>query len=446
MKIIKNRTKNLFKSKFIQDVGFLQISTIIIAAILALTALIIAKGLKPEEFGIYSLALSLYGLIGILGNTGAKQMSLLKLPAAYIAQDKEEIISLIAYYFKLSLFTGALIMVIGYAGAPHLSQLLYGRQDIGSLARIFCLMPLSIILYKLVGVILEGTRNMRYLAITECVSELLKSLILITIVTLGLGLNILAYGWVISAIVSSILAVFMYKNLRFIKKGFPSISGIVKKSYIQNSRRFLRFNISMGFSENIISLNENLPIILLGVFVLPKEVGYFKLGFSIIGILSLFLEPIARNLLVRLKELAGSRNIKGLSEAFYKVSLYSGIISILLVALIIFLYHFLIYFLLKDYEPSLKIVYILAVYFCLMGFGVALSPALRALERLDIEIKANAIGILIFVALTILFIKNLGISGMGIALVISTLCAKFMMYLSLRETLGKFILDNFKIM
>ncbi len=298
-------------------------------------------------------------------------------------------------------------------------------------------MPLLLILYKLIVIILEGTKNMKYLAITESAAEIIKSLILIALVSLGLGLTILIYGWLLSAIIASILAIFLYKNLGPVKKGLPSISEVVKKSYVIDDWHFLRFNLSMGLSENIINLNNNLPVILLGIFVLPKDVGYFKLGYSIMGVSILFLEPIARNLLVKLRRLQGSRDIKGLYETFYRVSLYSGIISIVLVTLIIILYHFLIYFFLKDYKSSLKIIYILAVYFCLMGFGIGLSPILRALERLDIEIKINTTGLLIFIALSILLIKNLGILGMTIALTVSSLFTKFTMYLWVKNQLNK---------
>ena len=422
--------------KFIQDVASLQASAIIIAIITMITSLIIAKGLKPTAFGIYSLILSLYTLVGMFGNLGIRETVLVKLPSAYISQDKDKIIYILAYYFKTTLIINILIMASGYIIAPYLSQLLYGRQDIGRLSRLLFLMPPLIIFYKLVREILEGTRKMRYLAVLETTSAFIKSFILVSLVILGLGLANLIYGWLFSAIISSILAIFIYRKWGLVKEGLPSISEIIKKSCFLDNRHLLRFNLSMGLSENIINLNENLPIILLGVFVLPKEVGYFKFGYSIMGVSMLFLDPIARNLLVKLKELQTAGDIKTLSDAFYKVSLYAGIISIILVTFIIILYHFLIYFLLKDYRASLQIIYPLAIYSCLMGFGIALSPILRALERVDIEIKINAIGLLIFVVLSILLIKNLGILGMSIALVISGLFTKFIMYLWVKNQLN----------
>lgn len=431
---MKDGIKHIFKIKFIQDVGTLQISTIIISVIIMITSLVIARALKPTDFGIYSLAFSLYGLVGTFGNLGIKQTILIKLPSAHINQDKEKILYILAYYFKTILIVSISIMIAGYIFVPYLSRLLYGSQDIGRLCRILFLIPPLVILYKLVRETLEGTRNMRYLAILESTSTLINSFILIILVSLGLGLTVLVSGWLFYAIISSILAIFIYKKSALVKDTLPSISEIIKKSYFVDTRQFLRFNLLMGLSENIIVLNEYLPIILLGIFVLPNEVGYFKLGYSIMG-LSILLEPISRNLLIKLRQLKASKDIKGLSNTFYKVSLYTGIISIILVTIIIILYHLLIYFLLKDYQPSLKIIYPLAIYFCLTGFGIGLSPILRALERLDIEIKINAIGILIFVVSSILLIKNLGILGLTLALVISVLFTKFAMYLLLKNLL-----------
>ncbi len=434
---MKIRIKDVFKIKFIQDVGFLQISTIIISSITMITSLIIAKVLEPTDFGIYSLVISLYSALVMFGSLGVKQTALVKLPSIYIDQDKKKILSILTYYFKVSLVIGILIMIIGYIIAPYLSKFLYGRQDVGRLSRILFLTPPLIILYKLVVVILEGTRNMKYLAITECASTLLKALILITVVILGLGLTVLIYGWLFYAIISSILAILIYRNSGLSNKGLPSISEIVKKSYFVSDWKFLRFNLSMGLAENLINLNDNLPVILLGIFVLPKDVGYFKVGYSIMGLSLLFLEPVARNLLVKLKQLQAKFDIKGLSETFYRVSLFSGALSVLLSIGLIILYHFLTYFFLKGYKLSSNVIYLLGIYFCLMGFGIGLSPILRALERLDIEIKINTLGLLIFITVSLLLIKTLGISGMAIALVTSGLFTKFFMYLSVKNQLNK---------
>lgn len=432
---MKDKIKDIFKIKFIQDVGALQISTIITAVITIGISLIIAKGLKPTDFGIYNLALSLYALVGMFGNVGVKQMALVKLPSVYINQDREEILSIITYYFKVSLIVSVLIMIIGYIIAPYLSKFLYGRQDIGRFSRILFLMPPAIIIYKLIAVILEGTRNMKYLAILESTSALIRLFIFSTLIFLGLGLTILIYGWLFSAITLSILAMLIYNRLGLVKKGLPFICEIIKTSYSLNFWRFLRFNLSMGLSENIINLGDILPIMLLGMFVLPKEVGYFKLGYSVIGLSTVFLEPVARNLLIKFRQLKNNGSREGLHKAFYRVSLYTGIISVILITIIIVVYRFLIYFFLKDYKSSLKIVYILAIYFCLFGFGMGLSPILRALERLDIEIKINVIGILIFIALSLLMIKNLGMLGMAIALTLSGLFTKSVTYLSVRNLL-----------
>lgn len=436
---MKDRIKDIFKIKFIQDVGSLQISRAVIAATATAASLIIAKGLKPTDFGIYSLILSLYCLVSAFGNLGVKQTTLVKLSSAYINQDKEEAISVLAYYFKISLLISLLIMTAGCVIAPHLSGLLYGRQDIGRLSRMLFLMLPLIILYRLVTVILESTRHMKYLAIAESATQLIQSLILIVLVSLGLGLAALLYGWIFSAIISSILAVFLYNSSGLTEKTLPSISEIIKKSYSADNRRFLRLNLSMGLSENIINLNDNLPIIFLGVFVLPKEVGYFKLGYSIMGLSALFLGPIARNLLVKLRQLQASGDIKKLSEVFYRISLFAGVLSAILGAVFIAGYHSLIYFFLKDYRPSLGVIYILAVYFCIAGFGIGLSPVLRALERLDIEIKINALGVLIFTILAICLTKSLGISGMAAALAFSAFFVKFIMYLLVRKELNKLV-------
>lgn len=434
---MKDRIKDIFRIKFIQDTASLQASSIIIAVITLFTSLSIANGLKPTGFGIYSLVLSLYGLVGMFGNLGAKQMVLIKLLSACINHDKKRVLSILTFYFKISLIISVLIMVIGYIIAPYLSQLLYNRQDIGRLSKILFLMPPLIILYKLVAVILEGARNMKYLAIAECTSTLLKAFILIPVVILGLGLTVLIYGWLFYAIISSILAIFIYRNSGLTNKGLPSISEIVKKSYFVSNWQFLRFNLSTGLSENVINLNDNLPIILLGIFVLPRDVGYFKLGHSIIGLSMLFLRPIARNLLVKLNQLRAKLDIKGLSDVFYKVSLFSGAISISLTIGFIILYHFLTHFFLKGYKLPFSVIYLLGIYFCLMGFGIGLSPILRALERLDIEIKSNTAGILIFIALSLFLIKNLGILGMTFSLVISGLCTRLIMYLWVKHQLNK---------
>lgn len=437
---MKDKIKDIFKIKFIQDVGSLQISAVIIEAITVAASLVIANSLKPALFGVYSLAVSIYSLMWALGNLGVRQTALVKLASAYTTRDRDEILSVLAYYFKAFSLITISVMIIGYFLAPYLSGLLYGQGDIGMLSRTLFLALPFVILYKLVSVIFEGIGSMKRAAVMESASMVIQSVVLAVLAALGLSLAVLMYGWILSAAISSALGIFAYKMSGMVRKGMPSLSEIVKKSCLADSRRFLRFNISMGLSENLINLNNNLPVILLGIFVLPGEVGYFKLGYGVIGVISgLFLEPIGRNIMIKLRQLRASGDIKKLSEAFHRVSLYTGAIAVVLTALSAVAYRLLIYFFLKDYYPSIRIVYILAVYFCIAGFGIGLSPVLRALERLDIEIKINALGVLIFTILAICLTKSLGISGMAAALAISAFFVKSIMYLLVRKELNKLV-------
>lgn len=414
--------------KFINDLIILEIGKAITIIITLFTSVSIAKILKPQDFGIYTLAFSIYGLIGILGNWGVIPTTIVKFSEAYTRRDQEACKILLAFFLKMSILIGVVIFIFGFYISPYLGKLLYGNKEIGDLARLLFLIFPLVILYKFYLTILQATRRMTELVILENLSWVSVLILVVGLPLLGLGIKGAIYGWVIATLFSSFLAFAMYRKLNLEGIKLPSLIDITKMMWKSKVEPYFKFSLFVALSENMNLLYDILPITLLGMFVITKDVGYFKFAYGVVCLPVILWDSISRNLFSKLPESKGKNNLKELKEVFLKVSLYSGLTSILITIIILIILPLIIRLWMKEYIPSIKIIYILSIYFAFYGFWVGLSPIFRTLERLNVEIKLNFLGIILLVLLGSVLIRNIGITGAAIAIVIVGLLTKLSLY------------------
>lgn len=415
--------------RLLKDIFILQLGTAGTTITGIVTSFLIAKILQPSNYGIYALVFSLYSLVSIFGNFGVNTATVIKFSEAHARKDKNKIFGLLSSFIKISLIIGIIMWVLGFTISPYLAKLLYTNRKIGELARPLFLMALLGILYKFVVVILQGTRQIRKLTILENLFQINLSILVITLLLLGYGINGAIWGWIVATFLSSLLAIRIYKRVYESDKDLPYLFTLLKYLWNVKLKPYFKFNFSVALSDNLETLYEILPIMLLGIFIIPKEVGYFKFGYSIISLLILSLEAISRNLSVRLPEAKGKNNIKEFKELFLKVSLYSGLASILMMIIILITSPLIIRLWMKEYIPSIKIIYILSIYFAMYGFWVGLSPIFKTLERVDVEIKLNFLGIILWILLGSILIRSMGITGAAVAIVIVGLVTKLTLYI-----------------
>ncbi len=402
---LNEKIKNLFKISFVRDVGMLQVGTVFSAGLAVVASVVFARILGAANYGIYSLIFALVGLVGIFRNLGAERACLTLLPEAYAKKDKQEIRNILTYFVKVTLLVTVTISLIGIIFAPLLSDLLYHNLRVGQLARWVLVADILAAVFLLLTVSLQSIRKIKYLTILEFINKSLYKLLPITFVLLGLGLLGIVWGYLLSAILFLFFSIFVYLKMAQRNKYFPNFREIFQNFNKIKFRKYFNFGFLIAVDNNLSNLAGLLPIILLGMFALPQEVAYFKIALAYITIPSLLITPVSRILAVQLPK-SKAQSLELLKEHFFRVSFYTGLITLTTALVLSLLAPFLIkLFYGQEFLPSIPLVYFLAINVILSGFAIGFGAIYRTLNKMKIPIILNT-GQVIFMILLILFLMK----------------------------------------
>jgi len=410
---INEKLLALFKIKFVKDTLILQFGTLATVGANLATSVLLARILQPERYGIYALVFSLYGLIGLFGNVGVGQATVTRLAEAYAKGDEEEITNLLAFFVKMSAIMATFISIVGFLVLPYLAARMYGDPEIGHMARpLFLIAPLGV-MYGLVTTILQSVRMMQQLTILESLMTILTSIFVIGFVFLGLGVSGIVYGHVLATLFSSAIGLLIYHRLRWqLGSALPSLRKTLKQVWQVGIKKYFGLGFLIAVDKNIGKLADLIPILLLGIFVKPEEVSYFKIAVGAIGLPLVLLGAISRNLAAKLPEAKGEGNVKEFRESFLKVSVYSGFISIGCTFAFVLVAPYLVRYLYGvEYLSAVRLIYILAISSGLLGFGVGLGPSFRTVQRVGIPIKINLLNLIILTPVGAILVNNMGKVG-----------------------------------
>ena len=384
-----SRFKDFIRISFVQDVGILGIGKVFSIFLGAISSIILARLLKPELYGIYGLVFAFFGLVGILMNWGGVFASLTLLSEAYTKKDKQEVKNILTYFVKVTLLAICIIGILNIILAPFLTDLLYHNSQIGNWVRIVLLASFLTIIYSLLVIVLQTTRKIKELTVLEVFNKFIYALFPIIFVLLGFGLTGMVWGYFISALFFLILAIFLYYFLTKKDELLPSLSQIFLNFRKIKFKKYFNFGFLIAIGKNLSSLISFLPIIFLGIFASIHDVAYFKIALGYIVIPSMLLAPISRILDVQLPK-SKSYNLQIFKKHFYKTTLYSGLISFLLIIPFIVLAPFLIkLFYGAEYIPSIRLVYYLTILTAISGFGVGFGSFYRTVNKMKIPIITN---------------------------------------------------------
>lgn len=410
---INQKLLALFKIRFVKDTVILQFGTLATMGANLATSVLLARILQPERYGIYALVFSLYGLIGLFGNVGVGQATVTRLAEAYAKGDEEEITNLLAFFVKMSAIMATFISIVGFLVLPYLAARMYGDSEIGHMARpLFLIAPLGV-MYGLVTTILQSVRMMQQLTILESLMTILTSIFVIGFVFLGLGVSGIVYGHVLATALSSVIGLLIYHRLRWqLGSALPSLRKTLKQVWQVGIKKYFGLGFLIAVDKNIVKLADLMPILLLGIFVKPEEVSYFKIAVGAIGLPLVLLGAISRNLAAKLPEVKGRGDIREFRNSFLRVSVCSGFVSSMCTIAFVLIAPYLVKYLYGEkYLPAVNLIHILAISSGVAGFGVGLGPLFRTAQRMDLPIKINLSKLAILIPIGLVLVKNMETIG-----------------------------------
>lgn len=379
------------KHHFVKDVFILQIGNGVGTLLSFAAALVMARVFKPDLYGQYVLVFSLVGLFGLLMNWGEETTATTLLAEAYNRKDRPQILEIIAYYFKVTIIVIFTVGLLSFALAPILANLLYHQALIGSWARIIILTNICLVGYTFLLAIFTVIRKIAKFAILDNFNKLAINSGIIIAVFLGLGVWGAIYVQLLTAVLFFIVAYFWYKKIQQRDGLLPTwreIGGVIFQVKI---RKYFKLGIQVAFDKNIVNFRSLIPTLLMGYLLISANVAYYRVAFSYISLTLLLLSPISSLLMVQLPKtkVYGSEPLKA---RFKQTAIVGGVISIFSTLGLVILAPFLIkLFYGSEYLAAIPLIYVLAINFSLIGFGLGLGTIFITLKKVKYGIMANGL-------------------------------------------------------
>lgn len=420
---IKNKIKYYKSIGFVRDTFTMQIGAIISTALSIITSILLARILQPSLYGQYSLIFALAGLLGVFMDIGLGYGTTLLLAEAYAEKNKQKIKDLITYYIKYALIIYLIVGTLAIILAPQAAGYLYKNSQIGQYTRIILLATFMSTFYSLLVIVFQVVRKIKKLTYLENLNKFFYSLFALLPVLLNLGLLGLVFGHFFASILLFGLSIWIYKILSKNDDLLPSFGQIFSNIAKDKHSYFLKFGILIAIERSMGKFYTLIPMTILGMLVIDKEVGFYKLAFSYMTIPLILIGPISRLLTVQLPR-DKTVSIQKLIVNFKKVTLYSGLISIILVIPFIILAPIMInIFYGESYAPAVRLTIPIAFCSIATGFTVGMTTIYRSLHRIKLAIKTQAVILLANIPIFYYLVKNLETMGAAIATAILNISA-----------------------
>jgi O-antigen/teichoic acid export membrane protein len=349
---------------------------------------------------IYTIA-SLVGGIGIPG-------AIVKYVAEY-KEDKEKLKVFVSSGVINSAIFGAIVGSVLFALSGLLAGI-FNMPELTDLIKIVAFsLPFLVVNNTLLG-LLNGLREMKSYSFRTVIRSVLLIVFVILLVGIGFGIK----GAVLALLLSEIGTLFF---LIFISRNFFHF---VIQDYVKTTKKVVKFSSQLFLANAIYMVNTRADMLLVGYFLTSKDVGIYAIAVAIAGVFRMIPGVISTVTYPMMSEYYN----KGMHQAnellINKIMKHVLIISSIVGILIIFSAPDIIFWLFgPEFLPAVMPLTLLIFSMLFFGSLAATGSAFSAAGRPDISFKLNLVWLVPNIALDILLIPRLGITGAAIATAVS---------------------------
>ncbi|MCK4257053.1 flippase [candidate division WOR-3 bacterium] len=251
--------------KFAFDVGWIFISSIVVVISGLVLNVIVGNVFGPEGLGLFSLMLSIYVISSVILTIGIPS-AVTKFTAEYRDKDSK-INSIFTTAFISSIILGLIATLLLFFVSPLLSRL-FDMSELTPLIRMVSFALIFFVPNKVLFSLLNGLRKMRLYALCEIGRYLMLIVFALVISLKFTNLEVFVISFIITEFL--LFPLLLYLALRsfhfdFSKKG-------------ENVKRLLRFGSQVLFGGTIGQLNSRIDLLLIGFFMVDKDVGIYAIA------------------------------------------------------------------------------------------------------------------------------------------------------------------------
>lgn len=383
-------------------------STSVIVGNLAgiLITIYVARALKPELFGIYSLALSIAFLLLTFTDLGVNATLVRYVAHAHSRGDEELLRGYLRSLSKMKFLLVSSISILVFLFSDVISASVFQKPDLSAPLKMMSLFILFYSLSSFLNSIFNAFNDFRANLVKSIVYEISRLIFIPLLIFMGLSVLGALLGYVIASLFSLlILSLLLLRN-------YSSL--IFGKAKSVNLKTLLRFTGYLTVGSITWVVFAYVDSVMIGMLLPAEEVGYYRASYNIVSAIA-GVVSIPSVLFPVFVHLEG----KDLKNAFARTFRYASILAFpsafgLLVIgepLIRFVYG-------AEYLPSVRALSILSLLIIPSALGFW-SILFNAKEKPEYPVYSSFFGMILNIFLNYFLILRIGIEGAAIATVIS---------------------------
>ncbi|MEK6974137.1 MAG: oligosaccharide flippase family protein, partial [Nanoarchaeota archaeon] len=271
--------------------------------------LIIAR-FGPEQYGLFSLGLSIVTIGSLIALMGLDR-GILRYVSYYIgSKDNTKIRGTIIFAFKATIISGLLLAIIIFFLAPIISTKIYHNNGLISIIKILAFSIPAYVLSEVCLSIIKAYREVKYMVYSKNMLEgIIKIILSLIAIYLGYSIFGVSIAYTLSLFFTFIISLYFIE-----KKIFPFLKDNVKAQY--NNKQLLVFSLPL-LLNNIMELTLiSTDTLLIGYFLSSNYVGIYNAAFPTAALVMSIPVSILTIFTPTIGKLAGEGNIEEQKKIF----------------------------------------------------------------------------------------------------------------------------------
>jgi len=370
--------------------------------------ILLARGLGPESYGLYSLGTSVVSLSVVFAMLGLG-IAIVRFGSIQSAKgDERRLKGLLISSNALTLLVSILITTILFLYADSIASGIFNDDKLGPVLRIIVLaIPMSVTF----NMSASAAQAIKRIDIQQILKTLLRPIIMVVLVFIltfqGVEIFGILFAYLISMLITAIFGVF------FLLKLYPVL--ISKVEPLFELRTLLRFSIPVLMGSMIFTSARYLDRFMLGALSTAYEVGLYSAAFNVSRIMTLILSSLAPIAAPLMAELIDAKRYDELSQLYQSLTFWIISLSLPILLVIIFAANEVMLLFGKAFQSAAIVLIILSIG-QLVNAGT--GPIIRLMEmggKQDITVVVVALGLIASVVLNFFLIPLLGGIGASLA-------------------------------
>jgi O-antigen/teichoic acid export membrane protein len=309
---------------------YLFVGSLVSELINAAGAVLVARLLTPEEYGVYHLSFILPGIFVMFSGLGTRS-ALTRFLARYQAEDKRgEMRGMVRIGLLFNGGLSILLSAVLYLSSDVLASVALVRPGLGGNVRIASIITFLLALHSTVSAIFFGLERMEYMAAIVVLNSVVRTIIGPFLVIRGFGAVGALMGYSISYVVSGIASVVLI--LREL-----SVGGSSPNEGEASLGKMLRFGFPLYLGGLVNGIGLRYQGLLQAWFATDLAIGNLSIATKFKSLVGLFTVPIASTIYPAFSKYSYRERPREMTSMFKTSIRYATILVIPMAALVMIL-------------------------------------------------------------------------------------------------------------